>query len=600
MTIMKRKYIYGLLLSFLLSSSLSAQRTEYWVDVDPGRGKATALSLVGDVGTVQLNTSSLSKGIHVVGIRTAQGRKWGQTYTHVFLVARGSSVLTAAEYWVDVDPGRGKATALETSGSEAQLSIPLATDALAAGIHTIGVRVRQGDIWGLTYTHTFLVTASNSSVLTAAEYWVDADPGRGEATAIEMSGSETQLSIPLDVDELAEGTHTIGVRVRQGDIWGQTYTHSFFITPSRGELMTIEALEAYWDSDFAHAISIPFTQDGDSAVIAPYSLPTDALSYGVHQLSIRAKADGKWGILDTYEVCKNATPLFSVANSAQLCEGEEVTFQDETLNKQPFTTYRWDVNGDEQTDYTDNTDIHHTFATAGVYTVSLTVQTGEGCEDTYSQEVVIHSKAAPSVGLARSASAVCAGEEVLFVASPTHGGEQPTFRWLRNGVEITGGDGDSLILSDLVDGETIQVKLTTSNPCAAEQEALSPVLTQTVYALPQIEFNMAEVYYTDEIAFSLSNMAMPAGGTFYINDEEAQVFDPAANTPGTYTVRYEVSNGNGCESEAETTFKLKERGEETDIENVSRQEVPRKLLHEDHIYILRGNRRYTVTGAEVK
>ena len=594
---MKRKYIYGLLLSFLLSSSLSAQRTEYWVDVDPGRGKATALSLVGDMGTVQLNTSSLSKGIHTIGVRVRQGDIWGQTYTHTFLVAaQGSSVLTGAEYWVDVDPGRGKATALETSGSEAQLSIPLATDALAAGIHTIGVRVRQGDIWGQTYTHTFLVTASNSSVLTGAEYWVDADPGRGKATPIEMSGSEPQLSIPLATDALAAGTHTIGVRVRQGDIWGQTYTHSFFITPSRGEAMTIEALEAYWDYDWEHAVSIPFTQDGDSAVIAPYSLPTDALSYGVHLLSIRAKADGKWGILDTYEVCKNATPLFSVANAAQLCEGEEVTIQDETLNKQPFTTYRWDVNGDEQTDYTDNSDIHHTFATAGVYTVSLTVQMGEGCEDTYSQEVVIHSKAAPSVGLARSASAVCAGEEVLFVASPTHGGEQPTFRWLRNGVEISGGDGDSLILSDLVDGETIQVKLTTSNPCAAEQDALSPVLTQTVYALPQIEFNMAEVYYTDEIAFSLSNMATPAGGTFYINDEEAQVFDPAANTPGIYTVRYEVSNGYGCGAEAETTFELKERGEETNIENVSRQEVPRKLLHEDHIYILRGNKIYTITG----
>ena len=593
---MKRKYIYGLLLSFLLSSSLSAQRTEYWVDVDPGRGKATALSLVGDMGTVQLNTSSLSKGIHTIGVRVRQGDIWGQTYTHTFLVtAQGSSVLNGAEYWVDTDPGRGKATPIETSGSEAQLSIPLATDALAAGIHTIGVRVRQGDIWGQTYTHTFLVTASNSSVLTGAEYWVDADPGRGKATPIEMSGSEPQLSIPLATDALAAGTHTIGVRVRQGDIWGQTYTHSFFITPSRGEAMTIEALEAYWDYDWEHAVSIPFTQDGDSAVIAPYSLPTDALSYGVHLLSIRAKADGKWGILDTYEVCKNATPLFSVANAA-LCEGEEVTIQDETLNKQPFTTYRWDVNGDEQTDYTDNSDIHHTFATAGVYTVSLTVQMGEGCEDTYSQEVVIHSKAAPSVGLARSASAVCAGEEVLFVASPTHGGEQPTFRWLRNGVEISGGDGDSLILSDLVDGETIQVKLTTSNPCAAEQDALSPVLTQTVYALPQIEFNMAEVYYTDEIAFSLSNMATPAGGTFYINDEEAQVFDPAANTPGIYTVRYEVSNGYGCGAEAETTFELKERGEETNIENVSRQEVPRKLLHEDHIYILRGNKIYTITG----
>ena len=44
---MKRSYIYGLLLSFLLGSSLYAQRAEYWLDSDPGRGKATALTLSG-------------------------------------------------------------------------------------------------------------------------------------------------------------------------------------------------------------------------------------------------------------------------------------------------------------------------------------------------------------------------------------------------------------------------------------------------------------------------------------------------------------------------------------------------------------------------
>ena len=364
--------------------------------------------------------------------------------------------------------------------------------------------------------------------------------------------------------------------------------------------MPIEAVEAYWDYDLANAVSLPFTQEGDSAVILPYSLSTDALTYGVHLLSLRAKAGGIWSILDTYEVCKNATPAFSVVNASQLCEGEEVMIKDETLNKQSFTTYRWDINGDGLTDYVENTDIRHTFATAGVYTVSLTVQTGEGCEDTYSQDVVIHSKAAPGVGLTRSASAACAGEEVLFVASPSHGGEQPTYTWLRNGVEISGGESDSLILSDLTNGETIQVKLTTSNPCADIQDALSPVLTQTVYELPQIAFNLVTVYYTDEIAFSLSNMATPAGGTFYINGEETQLFDPAANTPGSYTVQYVVSNGYGCEAEAQTTFELRVRGENTDIENVSRQEVPRKLLYEEHIYILRGEKVYTVTGQEVR
>ncbi len=216
---MKRSYIYGLLLSFLLGSSLYAQRAEYWLDSDPGRGKATALTLSGNDGSLTLNTVSLSAGIHVVGIRTAQGRKWGQTYTHTFFVphGHGSGTLNGVEWWLDEDPGRGQATAIAATGSDTQVTIPVLTDQLAAGVHTIGVRARQDELWGQTYTHTFFVPHGHGSgTLNGVEWWLNEDPGRGKATAIAATGSDTQVTIPVPTDQLSEGVHTLGARRTMG------------------------------------------------------------------------------------------------------------------------------------------------------------------------------------------------------------------------------------------------------------------------------------------------------------------------------------------------------------------------------------------------
>ena len=126
-------------------------------------------------------------------------------------------------------------------------------------------------------------------------------------------------------------------------------------------------------------------------------------------------------------------------------------------------------------------------------------------------------------------------------------------------------------------------------------------MTQTVYDLPVIEFLLSDTYYTDENAFSLTDKATPTGGTFYIDDTEVQLFNPKANEVGTYTIRYVVTNSNGCTSEAEMSFELKERGEGTGLEDVQKENVQcTKVLRDNHIYILRGEKVYTVTGQEVK
>lgn len=52
------------------------------------------------------------------------------------------------------------------------------------------------------------------------------------------------------------------------------------------------------------------------------------------------------------------------------------------------------------------------------------------------------------------------------------------------------------------------------------------------------------------------NQGSPSGGVYYLNDEPETFFAPMMNEIGTYTLRYEYVNSNGCSSSAEITFEL--------------------------------------------
>ena len=562
---MNKTRIHSLLLCSVLSvATLFAQtQAEYFIDTDPGVRRATKVSINASSAQIDVPTGGLAAGWHLFGLRALAGRT-SQTYTHRFFIPEQTQItaLSGAEYFVDSDPGRGSATQLPFATGQTAFSFDLTdTDNLSDGIHLVGMRAKYGNCWSQTYTHLFFVShASAATELSGVEYWLDTDPGLGKATAYEYTPGQVEFALDAAIpNELEEGTHLLGVRVKYGDNWSQTYTHRFLHTVAHNVPTVVEAVEAYWDADVENPVSVPFVQNGDTAYIRNFNFDTQALSYGVHYLNIRAKANGVWSILTRYEVCKNAIPQFSVLDEESICVGQEVIISDESSEVQPETTYAWDMNGDGNTDITEAGDQLYKFTKAGRYTITLTVQTGNGCESVYSHEIYVHPTAAPSVSLSRTKSKICAGESVTFTAKPTNGGEHPQYTWYRNGQAIEGATEAELTLDDLQNGDKVKVQLTTDNPCATVKTAMSSELTQTVNALPEVAITLASVYYTDDKAFSLSSYGTPAGGTFYINGAKATLFNPKNNPVGTYTVRYVASNNNGCTSEAEMTFELKVR-----------------------------------------
>lgn len=119
-------------------------RVEYFFDEDPGYGKGKSIALEGDSANVSLDVGGMSYGAHMLFMRMQdeQGH-WSTVLAHPFLVCDRDGFI-AMEYYIDNDPGEGKATTIDIPvmfrDSDTQVAFSVPTDELEAGEHTIYVR----------------------------------------------------------------------------------------------------------------------------------------------------------------------------------------------------------------------------------------------------------------------------------------------------------------------------------------------------------------------------------------------------------------------------------------------------------------------------
>lgn len=138
---------------------------EYFIDVDPGLGLATKITLPPstDVSSVNVlvNLTNLSHGVHRLFVRTRDASgKWSLTHFAVFdntvatpypTAPAPAPALSAAEYYFDTDPGFGNGTpiTLPASTDVADFSFSVPVTSLAPGRHTIYLRSRQNP-WSMS------------------------------------------------------------------------------------------------------------------------------------------------------------------------------------------------------------------------------------------------------------------------------------------------------------------------------------------------------------------------------------------------------------------------------------------------------------------
>jgi gliding motility-associated-like protein len=82
----------------------------------------------------------------------------------------------------------------------------------------------------------------------------------------------------------------------------------------------------------------------------------------------------------------------------------------------------------------------------------------------------------PTIEIRASETAICPGKAVTFIATTTLEGTAPVYRWMVNGIDQAISN-DTLILTDLRDGDVVSCELKSNSPCVTYRFALSNEIT---------------------------------------------------------------------------------------------------------------------------
>ena len=242
----------------------------------PATPPATGGENGGEVARLSLAVSALSPGLHQLGVRVkeASGR-WSEVTWSPLQVEASSDLLAgvatwpeaqeqrqlvAAEYFWDVDPGAGFGTGVPMAPGETWVSpsdVDVVVDALSAGLHQFGFRVRENSGRWSPVTWTPVKVEESAEMLAAvevwpaleeeerlvtAEYFWDEDPGQGAGIRLTIPAAYSYVTSPddipgvkLNVPALSLGVHRLGFRVQDGRFrWSETVWRPFQVDRDPG------------------------------------------------------------------------------------------------------------------------------------------------------------------------------------------------------------------------------------------------------------------------------------------------------------------------------------------------------------------------------
>ncbi len=337
--------IHGYVLCVLLclSGFTNAQtgiaRVEYYLDTDPGLGLATAVSFSSQAQlsslSVGLSPAMLSSGIHRFWIRAKDSNgRWSLAQQLLFFKPGPSSATNApqlsfCEWFLDTDPGPGNATRVNLLPGITDTTIlcSFSATSLGAGVHRFCFRSRDmlGN-WGLTQQWLFVKpgpvsVASTLQQLSFGEWYIDTDPGRGNANRVSiLPGTiDTSVICSFSPASLSNGIHRFCFRAKDtlGN-WSSVQQWLFWKpAPLASDTKAkITYLEYFVDNDpgLGNAtIVTSFTPD-TSVTIQAIALPVAGLSAGLHKFNLRGRdSSGAWSLVQQLTFLKlgsttNATP----------------------------------------------------------------------------------------------------------------------------------------------------------------------------------------------------------------------------------------------------------------------------------------------------
>jgi hypothetical protein len=327
-----------------LLAQVNITRVEYYLDTDPGYGNAISIPITAGQDLVNLsfqpNVSGLSAGLHIIAVRSKDANgAWSEDERWLILKQASSTTTTnieRVEWYFDTDPGYGNATSIPiTAGQDlVNLSFQPNLSGLSAGLHTIVVRSKDANgAWSQDERWLVLKQASNVATpnIERVEWYVDTDPGYGNATSIPITAGQdlVNLSFQPDISSLSAGLHIVGVRSRNTDkAWSLDERWLLLKQPAVVPLSNINYMEYYIDTDpgYGNAIPLTFLPNNNFAPLNSFVNIT-GLTAGAHKVFFRSRvANGAWSFDDTlnFSITSPVAAPAIVVNSVEfipVCKG---------------------------------------------------------------------------------------------------------------------------------------------------------------------------------------------------------------------------------------------------------------------------------------
>ena len=128
--------------------------------------------------------------------------------------------------------------------------------------------------------------------IVAAEYFINNDPGLGNATAITNVPQSSNVGFSISVtNPMTTGTHMIGYRTQDTNgVWSHTSFTTFNIVEPAGT-SAIQSLEYFWDDDagFGNNFILELSSGTTQIESMPFSFTVPDLTVGQHSLFVRSR-----------------------------------------------------------------------------------------------------------------------------------------------------------------------------------------------------------------------------------------------------------------------------------------------------------------------
>jgi gliding motility-associated-like protein len=253
---------------------------------------------------------------------------------------------------------------------------------------------------------------------------------------------------------------------------------------------------------------------------------------------------------NTITVTVSPIPTVTLSASASsVCQGTSVTFTATPTNAGPTPTYNWYVNSllvasTPSPTYTTSN------LPPGNNTVYVQVISSAGCTGPASQSNAVNVlvEATPNVAITASATTICPGQSVQFIATAS---APVTYQWYLNGNPIPGATANTYTSSTLNNGDVVYVQVTTPGGCVANSNSIAitvqgqPTVTVSVNPNPPAVCQGQTIVFTATAA----NAGPSPSFQWYVNNvavgTNSPVFSSSTLQNGdVVTVR--VTSSGGC------------------------------------------------------